>query len=495
MGIIQRQTFKGSLYSYVGTLLGFVNVAILSPKIFTSDQIGLTQVLISIAAIISQIGTLGFNNVTIRLFPYFRSGDKNNNGYPFLMILVGFTGFVLSVGLFFVFRGYLIESNMEKSALLARYIDLLVPLMLVTLAHLLFDTYNRVLFNATFGTFMKEVVVRICNLVIILLFSFNLISFNIFIYAYVLILGLPPLFIALLWILRREVSIKPDWSWVTPAFRKEIIVVSLYGIIAGISGIALVNIDKIMVNEYLGLSAAGIYSIAFYFGTLVQIPNRAMSKISSTLIAEFWKGEDYDSIHDLYKKSSISQYILGGWIFLGIAVNTSNIFHFLPPEYASGKWVILIIGAANLVIMLSGMSTQIIATSSAYKWQNWLMIILLVLVIFTNMIFIPVFGLTGAALAAFISILITSLIRFILIRKIFGFQPYNVKFLWLTIIIVSVFFLAGIIPQSHFLLDMFIRSFIMTVLYFGAILMVKVSDQPWEILRHVYLRFTKRGGS
>jgi O-antigen/teichoic acid export membrane protein len=486
MGIIQRQTFKGSLYSYFGILLGFVNVAILSPKIFTTDQIGLTQVLLSIAAIISQIGTLGFNNVTIRLFPYFRSGDKNNSGYPFLMILVGFTGFVLSVGLFLVFRGYLIESNLEKSALLARYIDLLVPLMLVTLAHLLFDTYNRVLYNATFGTFMKEVVVRICNLAIILLFSFNLISFNTFIYTYVLILGIPPLSILLLWVIRKEVSIRPDWSWVTPAFRKEVIIVSLYGIIAGMSGIALINIDKYMVNEYLGLGAAGIYSIAFYFGTLVQVPNRAMSKISSTLIAEFWKGGDHTSILVLYKKSSISQYMLGGWIFLGVAVNIGNIFHFLPPEYASGKWVILFIGASNLVIMLSGMSTQIIATSSAYKWQNWLMIILIILVVFTNMLFIPLFGLTGAAMAAFMSTLITSFIRFILIRKIFGFQPYNLNFLWITIIIVFVYFATGFIPESHYLVDMFYRSLIVTILYFGFIHFLKVSGQPMEILRFIY---------
>jgi len=59
MGIIQRQSIKGSIYSYIGAFLGFVNLAILAPKIFTTDQIGLTQVLVSLATIFAQLGTLG----------------------------------------------------------------------------------------------------------------------------------------------------------------------------------------------------------------------------------------------------------------------------------------------------------------------------------------------------------------------------------------------------------------------------------------------------
>lgn len=490
MGIIQRQTFKGSVYSYMGAILGFVNVAILSPKIFTTDQIGLTQVLVSIATIISQLGTLGFNNVMIRLFPYFRSNDKNHSGFPFLMMLVGFAGFVISVAIFFLLRGYFVESNLEKSALLSRYIDLIVPLILVTLAHTLFDTYNRVIYNATFGTFMKEIVVRVANLAIILLFSFNQISFQTFVYAYVAILGLPPLFIMLLWIIRREVTLRPDWSVMTPGFRKEVITVSVYGIIAGFSGIALINIDKYMVNEYLGLSAAGVYSIAFYFGTLIQIPNRAMSKISTTVLAELWKTDDRESIREFYKSTSLSQYIMGGWLFLGIVVNLGNIFQILPPDYAAGKWVIILISLSNLLNMLSGMSVHIISTSSAYKWQNWLMISLIVLVVLTNIAFIPRYGVSGAAFASMLSTLIICIMRFIIVWKLFGFQPYNSRFVVVTLLIAGLYFISGLFPGIHFIPDLLIRSTLVTLLYFGIILGLGLSDEYNRIYRQVRERIS-----
>ncbi len=59
MGIIQKQTLKGSLYSYIGVVIGFLNMGILSPKIFTAEQIGLTQVMLATATILSQLGNHG----------------------------------------------------------------------------------------------------------------------------------------------------------------------------------------------------------------------------------------------------------------------------------------------------------------------------------------------------------------------------------------------------------------------------------------------------
>ncbi len=482
MSIIQRQTIKGTIYSYIGAVLGFINVALLFPKVLSTDQIGLTQVLISIATIISQVGTLGFNSVIIRLFPYFRSKDRNHSGFPFLMLLVGVAGLIISVGIYLLLRGYFIESNLEKSALLSSYADLLVPLILVTLAHLLFDTFNRVLYNATFGTFLKEIVVRVANLGIIVLLYLGLINFNTFIYLYVAILGLPPLFIMFLWFLRRELTFKPDWRIMTPEFRREVLIVSLYGIIAGISSIVLVNIDKYMINEYLGLSAAGIYSIAFYFGTMIQIPNRALSKISSTYLAEYWKKEDRASILSFYKSSSLNQYMLGGWIFLGIIGNLDNIFTILPPEYASGKWVIILIGLANLINMLSGMSVIIITTSAAYKWQNLLMVLLIVLAIGLNIALIPVFGIIGAAMAAFIATLVIWFLRFLILWKLFGFQPYNIGFVYISLIIAGVYLVSYLVPNVNVLIDLPLRSLVITVVYFLGVYLTGVSKTPpWKL--------------
>jgi O-antigen/teichoic acid export membrane protein len=97
MGIIQKQTLKGSVYSYIGVLIGFLNMAILSPKIFSAEQIGLTQVMLAITTILSQVGNLGFIDLSNRIFPWFRDVATKNRGFLGLGLLVTLTGTVIVV--------------------------------------------------------------------------------------------------------------------------------------------------------------------------------------------------------------------------------------------------------------------------------------------------------------------------------------------------------------------------------------------------------------
>ncbi|MDA3822292.1 MAG: oligosaccharide flippase family protein, partial [Bacteroidales bacterium] len=316
MGIIKRQSIKGSIYSYIGVVLGFVNLALLAPKIFTTEQIGLAQVLLSISTIAAQFATLGFNSVTSRLFPFFRSKNADHNGFLFLQSIFGLLGFSLVVILYFLFRDLLVDRNIEKSPLLVEYIYLIIPLVLFLLSGSLMDSFNRILYNATLGTFLKEILVRLGNLFIILLFFFDVISFQTYIFMFVGILALPSVLITIYLVITGKFSLRPKLKFVKPALRKEIIRVAIFGIIAGMSGIALVNIDKYMVSEYMGLSYAGIYSIAFYFGTLILIPARAISKISITVLAESWKDNNISIIESIYQKSCKNQFLIGGILFV-----------------------------------------------------------------------------------------------------------------------------------------------------------------------------------
>lgn len=486
MGIIQRQSIKGSIYSYIGAGLGFLNLAILSPKFFTTDQIGLTQVLVSVATIFAQLGTLGFNSVTSRLFPYFRSKEEGHHGFLRMQTLVGAAGFLVVLVLYLLLRGYLIEKNLEKSALFTEYIDLLIPLVLLLLAHTLMDSYNRILYNATLGTFLREVVVRIMNLGFILMFWFDLISFQTYVYLFIASLGVPPALISVYLYLTGELSLKRDRGFVDKGLRKQIIDVAIFGIIAGMSGIALVNIDKYMVTQLLGLSNTGVYSIAYYFGTLVLLPSRALTKISVTLLAQAWKDEDTGQIDSIYRKSCQNQYIVGGLLFILLVGNLGNIFQILPPEYAEGKWTIIYIGLANVLNMLSGVSMHLIGTSAHYRYQNYWMILFIILVVVTNLIFIPILGITGAALASLVSTTFFTLVKFWFIKWKFGLQPYNASYLWITLITAGALAVSFLIPAMAFWPDLIIRSGAITLLFSAAIYLTGVSAEVNSIADGVF---------
>ena len=128
MGIIIKQSIKGSIWSYLGILIGFFTTSYLYPKYLGTDTIGLFSILLAFSTLFAQFSSLGFNGVTSRLFPYFRDKSKGHHGYLFLTLLVFFAGFLLFLAFYYFYQPYLVKSNIEKSKLFVDYMHLIVPI-------------------------------------------------------------------------------------------------------------------------------------------------------------------------------------------------------------------------------------------------------------------------------------------------------------------------------------------------------------------------------
>ncbi|MBS0010825.1 MAG: oligosaccharide flippase family protein, partial [Bacteroidales bacterium] len=465
MGLIQQQTIKGSIYSFLGVILGFVNLAILSPLIFTTDQIGLTQVMIAIATILSQLGSLGFHNVTNRLFPYFRAPGSGHNGYLSLAFLITTAGFILCLSGLILYMPSFIENNRDQSALLADYAWYIPVLVGFIMLFSLLDNYCKVLFNAVLGTFLHDFVLRLIILGLVVSFYFGLIDFSTYVLLFVLAQAIPALIIIIYLIYMGEFRFTGFRGFITRDFARQMVSLSFFGIIAGLSGIAVTSIDKYMVNNFEGLGDAGIYSIAVYFATLILIPSRSLGKIAVPVISEAWKSEDIKVIQDVYYKSSINQMLVGLLIFVGIVANMNNIFRILPPEYAKGGMVIIFFGLANIVSTSAGACKVILSTSSYYRYQTYLMIVFIVLVVASNLLLIPAMGIAGAALAALISMFIYTGLTVMALKKFFGLWPFT----WLHILVLVssavIFFGVGFLPELRLIPDILLRSLLIVMAF------------------------------
>jgi len=483
LGVIQRQTIKGTLYSYLGVGLGFVNLVILSPKIFSTDQIGVIQVLVAMAVILAQFASLGFNNVSIKMFPYFRDKESKHHGYLGLGFVISLIGFVIFSFLILLGKPIIIQQNADKSALLTDYIDWIIPLVFLFLYYNLLDTYARVMYKAALGSFLREVLIRIINLGLIVSVYIGWIDFRTYVILYILSYSITIVILGVYLISTGQVSFKIDLSLLRN-LKAEMITVALFGMIAGLSGVAKLSFDKLMINRFMDLSATGVYSIAFYFGTLILIPQRAMSKISSTVISEAWKSGDRDLISRTYYQSSINQFVVGTFVFLIVWLNVDSMLSYLPDIYTQGKYVILFIALANLIEVLAGVNIQIIITSEYYKYQTYFMILLLVSIVITNVILIPIMGINGAAIATLISSLIYTSSRVIFLFQRYSFQPFRLNHFKVLIILVLLLLLGIYVPHfSNWIIDIVIRSFAISLLYMLLNLIFKTSNELISIYR------------
>ena len=477
LGVIKKQSISGSIYSYVGVVLGFIITALLYPRIFSTEEVGLLRVLVSYSTLFAQFAGLGLNAVTVKLFPYFRTKDQKHHGYLGLSLLISLVGFVIAASVYMLIRPAILNDAEGKSELFVTYFYYVVPLIFFTLLFNVFDTYYRVLYNAVKGIVVKEVIQRLSILAVILLYFFDTISFHQTVVLYTLALISPTFLLFASLAKNKRLALKPDFKFIDNQLLKEMLTVGFFGLVSSYSGVLVMNIDVLMVNDMLGLSAAGIYSVTFFFGMLILIPLRTMGKISSVVIADAWKRNDLKTISDIYKKSSLSLSVIGILLFIGIWGNIDNVFLILKDDYLPGKMVIFYIGIANLLDISLGISPHIIINSKHYRYLSFFLIGFALLLIVSNLALIPEYGIVGAALASLFSKFIYNLVKFIFIYKKFGLQPFEIKHLVLILIGLIAYFVSTLIPvSSNFIVDIAVRSTVILLAFGLPVYYFKISE-------------------
>jgi len=484
MGIIKKQAYSGTILTYLGVAIGFVTTALIFPEFLTTSEIGLLSIFLSYAYIFAQLSTLGTGRITIVFFPFFRDRKNSHHGFFPLLILISVIGLIIALFVLYFMKTWLISNSNDTSLLFGQYFNYLFPLIIFTFVFMVMDTFNTTLFNAIRGIFLKEFLQRLIILVSVTFYAIAWINFDRFIMLFVLAVGIPA-FILVYYVMRNdEFFLKPAFSPLIREKSRLMANIGINGILIGFSGMVILNIDRIMVERFMGLGATGIYTTLAYFATLVAIPSRALLKISDPVIAQSWKDNNIKSLQDNYYRSSLNQFLIGSLLLIGIWGNIDNIIRILPADFAQGKFVVLFIGLAFLTDMLTGTATYILANSKYYRYQTYYVMILVILIIVTNYLLIPIWGLTGAAIATLISKILSNLIRHQILFRKFGLQPYNKNFL--TIILISgISYLAQyFIPElNNLYLDVILRSLIISLVFIPLALSLKVSPEVNERYR------------
>ncbi|MFZ6050875.1 MATE family efflux transporter [Halocola ammonii] len=476
MGIIQQQAVKGTVINYLGVLVGFVTVGLLQPLILSTTEIGLINLLNRYALIFAQVFSLGFPALSLRIFPALRDVQKQHNGYIYLGLIYLILGFLTALAVYFLTYEWLLLSGKEKSKLFEDFIFLLPYLIFFNLIYIISDTYIRMRYNAIIGAVTKEIIQRIAILTALLIFYFGLVGRDHFVILYTMALAIPGVIMLFYSVRTPEFSIRPNHSFLRKFSRRSILNISLFGLLSSTTTILVIQVDTLMVNYFEGLSSLGIYTTMFYFGILVSIPSRALKRISGTMISDAWSKKDLTTISKVYFESCLNQSIIGGLLFLGVWLNVDSMIQIIGTEFTPGKWVVFFIGLGYLFDMLTGENASIITTSHLYRYNTYFAILLLVLLFVSNLIFLPSYGIIGAAFSSAGSMFVVNLLRFILLKTKLNLQPFNYKFLIVGALFAITYLTVSNLPAcDEPTLDLLVRGSLTTALFAGGILALKVS--------------------
>ena len=419
MGVVIKQSIKGTIVNYVGIAIGFLTTFFIVTAYLTQEEIGLTRVMIDAGILFASFAQLGTSASIIRFFPYFKNENEKHHGFFFWTLIVPFVGFFLFVLVAKCLEGTIIHTFSKNSDLFVTYYRFVFPLSLFILYQTVFEANANVLMRIVVPKFVREVGVRVGLLLSYLLYGhWHVIDLDGLVMGVCITYFLAALVDFLYLLSLGKISFRPDFKIFTKPLLKDIGFYTLFLLLNAVTVNVMPLLNTFFLSAGMGLTFTGIYAIANYIATVVEVPNRSLNAIVQPEISESIKNNDFNRAEILCKSVSLHLMLSSALIFLFIWINIDALFMLLPngEMYEAGKSVVLILGFAKFFNSTLFVSSSALNYSKYYYWSLVFTIMLTTVAIVLNVLLIPRYGMDGASLSHLISYLTLYLCLLIVVR-------------------------------------------------------------------------------
>ena len=498
MGIVARQSIKGTIATYIGVAVGIVTTFCIQTRYLTAEEIGLVDVLLQSALLFSGLAQLGTNTSAMRYYPYFKDEEHRDHGFFGWTLIVPLLGFAVFLGCFFAFRSPIAAFFSEKSALFIDYIYFVIPLAFFMLYISVFETNSNLLMRIVVPRFIREGGLRVMTLVIYLLYGFHVLSLTGMVVAFCISYGLATVVNIVYLLALHRVSFRIEKKYITPKLKRDFLVYTVFLITSALAGNITPLLNRYFVAGKQGLAVGGVLTIAIYIASLVEMPYRSLGTISKPQISQAMADGDVKEADRICKSVSLHQFLIGSMVFFFIWINIDMIFNLLPngEVFRAGKWAVLILGLSRLVNSTLNVGTTVLSYSKIYYYSLFFTVLLTVLAWYLNARWVPVWGVNGAAFATLVAYLVHYPLLLALIRWKIGTSPLCGKQLIVLLVVGSLFGLnwlwtslltpwfEGLFAKPVFglLVDAVLKSILFLAVGLVAIYKLKISQSVNDVI-------------
>lgn len=498
MGVVVRQSIKGSIMNYLGVIVGFFTTFFIVTKYLTTEEVGLTRVLVDASILLSGLAQLGTSTSAMRYYPYFKDEKERDHGFFGWSVIIPFVGFIIFSILFFVFKQPIENYFSQNSELFVDYIYFVIPMSFFMTYLLVFETNSNLLMRIVIPKFIREVGIRIMTLVVYLLYAFDIINLDGMVISLCLTYGMATLLNIIYLFSLKKVSFKIQPAFVSKWLRKDFIFYTLFLIATSLAGNLIPVLNTFFVSGKLGLAVAGINTIAVYIASIVEIPYRSLAAISRPHISQGMKDNNMQEVNNMTKNVSLHQFMASMFIFFIIWINIDLVYALIPNGnvYDEAKFVVLILSAVKIINTSLNVGATVLSYSKYYYYSLLFTVILTVTAIYMNIKLIPIWGMEGAALASLVSYIVYYIFLLTFVNWKIKVSPLSMKELYTVIIILSLFAIDCLLQtyMSKHLISMFdveligkildsvVRTSVLSVLGIVIIYKSKISKQVNDII-------------
>lgn len=195
--------------------------------------------------------------------------------------------------------------------------------------------------------------------------------------------------------------------------------------LSGILGLLTIWADRLLVGVYLSKAEAGVYVAASQISLLFAVVLSALNTVFAPMIAELHGKGEIAELESLFRISTKWGLYASCPLFLAILSFPGELLSLLGQGFslgaipmmilAAGQMANLATGAVGLILVMSGQQNRLLALSTLTLACN----------ITLNVLWIPRYGLTGAALATAFSLTGLFSVALAAVRRTPGIWPYD----------------------------------------------------------------------
>lgn len=447
MGIVARQSIKGTIATYIGVAVGIVTTFFIQTKALQPEQIGLIDILLQCSLLFAGLAQLGTNSSAMRYYPFFKDEEHRDHGFFGWTLLIPLIGFTIFLLVFFLFKGAIVDFFTKDSEvgadLFAKYVDFVIPLAFFMLYLSVFETNSNLLLRIVLPKFIREVGLRVGTLAIYLLYFYKVIDFDGVIVSFCVLYGLATLINVVYLLSLKRVSFKIEWDYIKPQLKRDFLFYTLFMITAALAGNVIPMLSKFFVASKTGFHLAGVFTIATNIAALVEMPYRSLGAISRPHISDAMAKQDIQTADSLCKNVALHQFIAGSFVFFVVWINIDFLFDLLPngDVYRLGKWAVLVLSLSRLVYSTLGVTTTVLSYSKYYYYSLIFTVLLATLSIGLNNWLVPKWDINGGAMANLASYLVYFILLLAFIKWKIGVMPLSKKLLPVAVVVAVLFVL------------------------------------------------------
>ncbi len=264
--------------------------------------------------------------------------------------------------------------------------------------------------------------------------------------------------------------------------------------VSNIFGVVAPRSDILILGYWANSQDVGIYLAAFQTAAIISLVLGAFVTGSAPIISRAWSQQDRLRMSESYQTVSRLSITVSLPIFCCFIIFGSEILAVFGPEFTAGTTALMLLafgqifnnatGSANTVLLMSGHSRLVMTNT----------IIMGIVLLVTTAASIPFLGMTGAAIAASVTFILTNLIRVIQVWHLHHVQPYT----WglakpiaaaaaATTIVLMLHNSAATLPSP-------VLGLALGVIYLSGLLLLGIHRQDRLVLKALLSRFSSRAG-